>query len=549
MRTARRLVKDEAGMTMALAIMMIVLLGVMGAGLITFASSDVNVVVEENKGQRAFEVADAGIGAAKVQLSSSVVRGEYYDDPLNVADNQWSAAQGGLTLNDLDGDGDPMDSVTVKIQYKPETADDPEHFLVVSEGTYGGAKRKIEAIFEGIVPDTGGNGTGIGHPVYYTPGNIKITHPDTNSAPVFLNQISMFSGQNILIQGDLTQADFTSDYGASNSGSYKNTTSREELCDWRTDVRYQQPCFPAGLDTWNTAPRQIASPGFAAENKICGLPLGTNVSIDSCLDPNATSIADGVRGFDRTTGPYDGLTGAPNANSRGQQLSFKRKEPQPDGTYARNDNDGTISFPFPPLVPKAEAFRDNAVSCFDFNLSTPTCPVPASGSSWGLDNNSSNRIVFIDAGNRTLKFNPGGTTSGIMVVWCGRLLQNSKFEGIILNLHGDSLPNDTAGSLPGDTSCPANSTQAATSADAPYGGPVGTYVNMGDTTGINGGVSCACWVYVDGGTDSVAGIELLPGSTATFRPAGKWSFQSSTIFFETPPPTSFALRNWRELYE
>src|SRR5215217_4939392 len=99
MRTARRLVKDEAGMTMALAIMMIVLLGVMGAGLLTFASSDVNTVVEENRGQRAFELADAGIGAAKRQLASSVDR-TAYDDPNDppVDDIQWSLAQGGLTL-------------------------------------------------------------------------------------------------------------------------------------------------------------------------------------------------------------------------------------------------------------------------------------------------------------------------------------------------------------------------------------------------------------------------------------------------------------------
>ncbi len=61
MRTARRFVKDESGITMALAIIMIVLIGVMGAGLLTFVSRDLNTVIEENRGQRAFEMADAGI--------------------------------------------------------------------------------------------------------------------------------------------------------------------------------------------------------------------------------------------------------------------------------------------------------------------------------------------------------------------------------------------------------------------------------------------------------------------------------------------------------
>ena len=234
-------------------------------------------------------------------------------------------------------------------------------------------------------------------------------------------------------------------------------------------------------------------------------------------------------------------------------MSFKRKEPLPNGTYARNDNDGTISYPFPPLAPKAETFRNQALKpgnvCFDFDPNTTNCPVPTPNTSWGLTPNSSNKFAFIDAGNRTLKFSPGGSTSGILVVWCGRLMLDDNFEGIILSLHGDSLPNSTGGSLPGDTSCPDPSTQAATSADATYGGPVGTFVNMGDTTGDTQGTTCACWVYAKGGTDSVAGIEMLPGSKATKRESVVFTFESDTSFFETPPPTGFALRNWRELYE
>ena len=152
MRTARRLVKDEAGITMGLAVIMILLLGVMGAGLLTFVSRDLNVVIEENRGQRAFEVADAGIGAAKRQLASGVDTTKYNDpvlDPLApVNDIQWSAAAGGLTLDDLDGDGTTPDSVNVKIKYRADTED----FLVVSEGDYGAAKRKIEAIFEAKPP-------------------------------------------------------------------------------------------------------------------------------------------------------------------------------------------------------------------------------------------------------------------------------------------------------------------------------------------------------------------------------------------------------------
>jgi hypothetical protein len=48
---------------------MVVLIGVMGAGLLTFVSRDLNSVVEVNQGQRAQEVSDAGLEAAKRQLS------------------------------------------------------------------------------------------------------------------------------------------------------------------------------------------------------------------------------------------------------------------------------------------------------------------------------------------------------------------------------------------------------------------------------------------------------------------------------------------------
>ena len=57
-------------MTLALAMIMIVIIGAMGAGLLAFVNRDLVTVVEENRGQRAFEMADAGVQVAKRQLSS-----------------------------------------------------------------------------------------------------------------------------------------------------------------------------------------------------------------------------------------------------------------------------------------------------------------------------------------------------------------------------------------------------------------------------------------------------------------------------------------------
>ena len=82
----RRFVDDESGMTMALAVIMIVLIGVMGAGLLTFVSRDLNTVLQANQGQQAQEMADAGLAAAKRHLSITDALPSSYDT-TNTADN------------------------------------------------------------------------------------------------------------------------------------------------------------------------------------------------------------------------------------------------------------------------------------------------------------------------------------------------------------------------------------------------------------------------------------------------------------------------------
>ena len=95
-----------------------------------------------------------------------------------------------MTLNDLDGDLDPEDNVHVTIDYRYFPVDQQE-FTVVSTGNYRGTKRKIEATFRGISDVVGGSG--IGHPTYYTPSNIKI------EGDLTLSGVSLFTEQNILI--------------------------------------------------------------------------------------------------------------------------------------------------------------------------------------------------------------------------------------------------------------------------------------------------------------------------------------------------------------
>ena len=73
-------------MTMALVVILIVLIGVMGAGLLTFVTRDLEGVAEAGRGQRASEAADAGIEAARSHLKSDDALPASYDE-ADTSDN------------------------------------------------------------------------------------------------------------------------------------------------------------------------------------------------------------------------------------------------------------------------------------------------------------------------------------------------------------------------------------------------------------------------------------------------------------------------------
>jgi hypothetical protein len=247
-------------------------------------------------------------------------------------------------------------------------------------------------------------------------------------------------------------------------------------------------------------------PGFAAEGKICG--FSANEVKGDCGD--SESAADGVYGYDSTTGNKV-MSRAGYDEPWGNNLTFVDK-----GHLDPNDP-GTITYPFPRPVPIPDAFKEQAEDNGDYFVGQP------SEADWGtlLDANNPNRIAFVDAQNQTINFDPPGNAQykGILVVWCGHLQQNQSFQGIILNLYGD-------GSDFGSTNCADDPNQ-------------GTYRNNGQV--------CQCWVYADGGTETMAGMVIGPGSSVRFLPSGDWSFLNG--LFESPPPTSFEPHGWRELYE
>ena len=111
-------------MVLGLAVIVVVIVGVMGAGLLTFVATDLKAVAELNRGEQAFELAEAGIEVAKAHLAN---------DP-SPAD--WSPGE-------LHMEGMVEGSVTVTIEYDNQSGT----FEVVSTGQYRETRRKIEATF------------------------------------------------------------------------------------------------------------------------------------------------------------------------------------------------------------------------------------------------------------------------------------------------------------------------------------------------------------------------------------------------------------------
>lgn len=84
-----RFIRDESGITMALVVIMIVLIGVMGAGLLVFVNRDLESVVEVNQGQRALEMSDAGMDSAKRQLNNIDAKPSSYDSKVTAGNSDW----------------------------------------------------------------------------------------------------------------------------------------------------------------------------------------------------------------------------------------------------------------------------------------------------------------------------------------------------------------------------------------------------------------------------------------------------------------------------
>jgi type II secretory pathway component PulK len=120
----RRLLREERGMALGLAVIVVVIVGVMGAGLLTFVATDLEAVLAVNRGEQAFELAEAGIEVAKAHLANDSSQADWSSGELHMV----GMAEG---------------SVSVTVEYDAES----RSFEAVSTGEYRETNRKIEATF------------------------------------------------------------------------------------------------------------------------------------------------------------------------------------------------------------------------------------------------------------------------------------------------------------------------------------------------------------------------------------------------------------------
>jgi type II secretory pathway component PulK len=120
----RRLLPEESGMALGLAIIVVVIVGVMGAGLLTLVATDLEAVLAVNRGEQAFELAEGGIEVAKAHLANDTSPADWSSGELHM-----------VGMNE--------GSVTVTVEYVDESGT----FEAISTGQYRETKRKIEATF------------------------------------------------------------------------------------------------------------------------------------------------------------------------------------------------------------------------------------------------------------------------------------------------------------------------------------------------------------------------------------------------------------------
>ncbi|QIN78018.1 hypothetical protein GBA65_05225 [Rubrobacter marinus] len=397
MSSIKALLRDESGMTMGLAVIMLVLIGVMGAGLLTFVQRDLDAVVTDNKGQRAFELADAGVQAAKRQLTSDSIPGHYDGGS---ADVRWATSQGGTSLTNLDGSAATTDSVNVKIEYKLAN----NSFVVTSTGDYSDARRRIEAVF------TRTAGASL-PPAYFTRNSLNVNGAFASDA------LSYFALGNATIGVSSTQFSL----GNSDDAGFKR---------WAETTDSQS--YP---NAFNATARSSSLGGIAVRGT-----LTNNNSTDGLVAKN-------TRSFDRLTSPrvvadYYASKTTPSTNPVDPSIISFPFDPtllqNPDGSYAFIETLRAEAQKQETATPGNDNYRNPSTAGTTYNINPSDWPSSSSENTvvfyrfptWNVNNkvvwninapctNSTRKgVIVVENGNFEIAGNRGGF-NGTVVTWGG----------------------------------------------------------------------------------------------------------------------------------
>lgn len=402
----RRLAKDESGVAMGLAVIMITLIGVMGAGLLVFVRNDLEAVVEVNQGQRAINLADAGVQAAKRQLRSDAVPAHY---DSNGAENvEWAyVASGGGTAGKTLSLGEGSAKVTIQYllpststtqlgnaNYAPELVptDPPgqtdypggkNYFKIVSEGTAGEARRKVETIFYTSKLDV--------PTAYYTPNNITI------QGNIDISGVSLFAKGNITKVGDSVRVDRATPalYG-----------------DWDT-TKFNPPSNLNTRPRRNSSGQSVQGVGLAAEGRVDDFGGGTR----GVYDYDSSTTTRFVRKANLNAENAPGTISYPFNPDAEFDLDFLMEEAKRQGNYLSSATDITNTN-FPATSNEQTVFfvdAGGATSYLDYRVNrTPIAQGTIVVRDGNLRiNNSSNgfrgAIIITGDGTNTGKYDDGGS--------------------------------------------------------------------------------------------------------------------------------------------
>lgn len=308
----RRFIRDESGIAMGLAVIVVVLVGVMGAGLLVFVRNDLQAVVQVNQGQQAFDAADAGVQAAKRHLLSDADSESYDGD--DVEDSEWSYDEDDAAdRKQLTFDGKTVDVTIEYLEpasnetetetegFTPEIidADDNRRFFrVESTGNSesGAARRKVEAIY---------NTYDLGVPeAYYTPGDIEI------SGSACIENVSLFTLGSV----DFNGGGGCEDDAGNNIGHMKG----EDLAygDWKNS--YNETARE------NAAGTPVTDAGIGAAGAITdSTSLGTR-DYDSTTNPAFLDTPSDPQESDEITFPFNQDSQSGDADE--DRINFLRDE-------------------------------------------------------------------------------------------------------------------------------------------------------------------------------------------------------------------------------